>query len=398
MGRTAGGTVHGGVAGPGRPLCATGPDDAPARRRTGGRRRCVPAVGAVPAAGTLIGPVRDGPAPPAYRRSRHPLRARLPGGFVDGDDSLIRRATAEDRPAILALAVRALGWTGDDRDLAFFRWKHDENPFGVSPAWVATAGGRVVGFRTMLRWELHRGDVVRRMVRAVDTATDPEHRGRGLFRRLTLQALDELSGEGVDAVFNTPNDQSRPGYLAMGWVQLGRPPLSLVPRSPVAVARLARSREPAGKWGEAVDIGTPAAEALGQLDLRALCRAAPRPPAGWATPRTADYLRWRYGFEPLGYRVVEVRGGICVFRVRRRGSAREVAICEWLSPERDPRAVHALVRRCGDYGIGVGLDLRSHGAVPVPRQGPVVTWRAVGDPSVPSLGELALGLGDLELF
>jgi GNAT superfamily N-acetyltransferase len=312
----------------------------------------------------------------------------------------VRRATGDDRDGILALAARSLGWAGDERDRAFFEWKHEANPFGASPAWVACADGEVVGFRTMLHWELASTERVLRVVRAVDTATDPAHQGKGIFRRLTLLAVEELSAVGVDAVFNTPNSQSRPGYLKMGWHQLGRPSLSVVPRSPGALVGLARSRAAAGKWGEPVDVGDPAATAFrGTLgvDLDALCAALP-PTSGMATPRTPGYLRWRYGLEPLGYRVTEVRGGVCVFRVRNRGGHREVSICEWLSPARDPRAVRRLVRACGDVGIGIGMGLRRHGALTVPRQGPVVTWRPLADEHVPTLRDLQLGMGDLELF
>lgn len=314
----------------------------------------------------------------------------------------IRRATEGDDDAVLALASRSLGWAGDERDRAFFEWKHHRNPFGSSPAWVACADGEVVGFRTMLRWELAGAERVLRMVRAVDTATDPDHQGKGIFRRLTLDAVEALRAEGVDAVFNTPNAQSRPGYLKMGWHQLGRPALSIVPRSPGALVALARSRAAAGKWGEAVRVGVPAADALapgGGVDLDALCASLPTPPApALATPRTPAYLRWRYGLEPLGYRAIDVRGGMCIFRVRRRGAHREVSICEWLSPDADRPAVRRLVASCGDVGVGVGLGLRRHGALAAPRQGPVVTWRPLADEHVPDLGDLHLHLGDLELF
>ena len=309
----------------------------------------------------------------------------------------LRRSSPDDKDAILALAARSLGWAGDERDRAFFEWKHEANPFGASPAWVACTDGEVVGFRTMLRWELANTERVLHMVRAVDTATDPAHQGKGIFRRLTSLAVDELTADGTDAVFNTPNDQSRPGYLKMGWEQLGRPSLSIVPRSPGALMGLARSRAAAGKWGAPVDIGVPATEALGDPGLAALCAALPAG-ARLGTRRTPEYLRWRYGFEPLGYRVIEVRGGRCIFRVRLRGGHREVSICDWLSPAADPRAVRRLVRQCGDVGIGVGLGLRRHGALPVPRQGTILTWRSLADARLPALSDLDLALGDLELF
>lgn len=310
---------------------------------------------------------------------------------------LVRCAGTPDRAAILALATRSLGWSGDERDRAFFAWKHEQNPFGASPAWVATLDGQVVGFRTFLRWELRgAGGASLRLVRAVDTATDPDHQGRGVFRTLTLGAVDALRNDGVDAVFNTPNDKSRPGYLKMGWSQLGRPTLGAQPRGPVGGLRMLRPRAAAEKWSEPTDVGTAAVEALGGGDLDGLLRSLPQH-EGWATSRTAAFLAWRYGFEPLHYRAVEVQAGMAIFRVRRRGPNREVAICEWLAPGPDPRAVRKLVQRAGDYALGVGLGLR-HGLVPLPRQGPILTWRPLARPEVPALAELRFSLGDLELF
>lgn len=306
-----------------------------------------------------------------------------------GSDAVRRVDPADHVDEILELATRSLGWAGDQRDRDFFTWKHLQNPFGTSPAWGAWDGGRLVAFRTLLRWELERGDASLRLVRAVDTATDPDSQGKGLFRRLTTQAVDELSTARTDAVFNTPNDQSRPGYLKMGWVELGRPTLLVQPASPVALARMVRARVPAAKWSELVTYGVPAAELAGELRPTGIDR--------WATPRTPEHLAWRYGFEPLHYRAIEVKGGHAVFRVRRRGSLREVAIVDWLSAEPDPAAVFRLVRACGDYAVAVGLGAR-HGFVPMPRQGPVVTWRTLADPVVPALGDVGFALGDLELF
>jgi predicted N-acetyltransferase YhbS len=314
---------------------------------------------------------------------------------MDADALLIRPAAPGDRPGVIRLAKRALGWRGDERDLAFFAWKHDNNPFGPSPAWVALEKEELVGFRTFLRWEFMLGAERLRMVRAVDTASDPDHRGKGVFRNLTLTAVAELKTAGYDAVFNTPNTQSRLGYLKMGWKELGRPALGVRPRGPLAALRMARSREAAEKWSEPIEVGQPALEALGS-GLDSLLTALPSP-TGWATPRTADYLRWRYGFEPLHYRAVEVRGGVALFRVRRRGPSREVAVCEWLAPGPDRRALRGLIKSAGDYVVASDLGA-AHGLFPLPRLGPVVTWRPLGRTHVPALGEMAFRLGDLELF
>ena len=76
---------------------------------------------------------------------------------------------------------------------------------------------------------------------------------------------------------------------------------------------------------------------------------------------------------------------------------REVAVVEWLAPRPDRRALARLVRAAGDYAVGIGLGL-GHGLLPLPRQGPIVTWRTLARPSVPTLGDLSFSLGDVELF
>lgn len=315
---------------------------------------------------------------------------------MEADGITIRPVRPEDGPGIIGVAVRALGWQGDERDQAFFSWKHDENPFGRSPAWVAVRHDEIVGFRTFLRWELVRCGQRLRMVRAVDTATDPDQQGRGIFRRLTESAVSELTANGYDAVFNTPNSQSLPGYLKMGWSELGRPSLGVRPRGLLATARMARSRTAAMKWSEPSKVGEPAADLLAGSELTSVLASLPTP-SGWSTPRTMEYLRWRYRFEPLHYRAIEVRRGLAVFRVRCRGASREVALCEWLAPDPDRGALRRLVRAAGDYLVASDLGV-THGLVPLPGQGPVVTWRPLVRSAVPGLRDLDLRLGDLELF
>jgi GNAT superfamily N-acetyltransferase len=321
----------------------------------------------------------------------------------------VRPARPSDRAAVLALLAASLGLSVDDRYEAFFDWKHERNPFGRSPAWVAVDGGEIVGFRTFMRWE-HRaptGEVLA-AARAVDTATHPSHQGRGIFRRLTLQALDDLRAQGVAFVFNTPNDQSRPGYLKMGWRQVGRLAAAVRVRSPASAARVARARVPADRWSVPARAGHAAPDVLADPGLVGLVASA-LPATGLGTHRTPEYLRWRYGFGPLAYRAVtlgrDLRSGLAVFRLRRRGPALECALCEVLAPASDRSAPSALARRVAresgaDYVIrlsGPALDRR--GFLRLPGQGPVLTWCALAD-DVPGgrIDDWALTLGDVELF
>lgn len=322
----------------------------------------------------------------------------------------IRATAPTDRGAVLRLLASSLGWVPDDLFDRFFTWKHEQSPFGRSPAWVAVDGDEVVGFRTFVRWELEHPDGrVRRAVRAVDTATHPDHQGRGIFRRLTEHALHEVRSDGVDLVFNTPNSQSRPGYLKMGWVEVGRPPVAVRPASLGALVRMIRSKLPAERWSVPTSAGHPAAGVLAAPGVAELL-ASRNAPGGLRTRRSVAYLQWRYGFEPLAYRAVALGGepdrGLAVFRLRRRGASLEAALCELLVPHGDRRAAlslgRAVARASGaDYVIRVGgptIDLA--GYLRVPRVGPVLTWREVAEGAVigANLGDWDLGLGDIELF
>lgn len=302
---------------------------------------------------------------------------------------IVRRAEDDDLDEIVALGARCLGWRGDARDRAFFRWKHHENPFGRSPCWVAEDSGRLVGLRTFLRWRFVHGTTGERLevVRAVDTATDPELQGRGIFRELTMTALEELAGDGLAAVFNTPNDKSKPGYLKMGWTELGRPRVLVRPLSLRGIRRAAGARAPAQIWpgADLPELGHPVSELPAHV-------FPPRPT--WRTDRDEAYRSWRYRFEPLGYRQTAAPHGGSVFRLRRRGPAVEVSLCEIHGPT---PALDGDIRRHADFVLAAGRTWRRVG-IPVPGLGPSVTWRPLGRPELPSLADLDLGLSDLELF
>lgn len=319
----------------------------------------------------------------------------------------IREATSGDHAAIVALAARALGWRDGERDEALFRWKHLDNPFGPSPMWLAVDDGEVVGFRAFLRWRFDDPDRgPQRAVRAVDTATDPDHQGLGIFTALTRHGLGVERDRGTDFVFNTPNDRSRPGYLKMGWQVVGRVPVAVIVPSVGAARRLVRARVPAAKWSEPVSVGRPASDALGDSGLASLLDSL-GPPRGLRTERSAEFLRWRYGLEPLHYRVLmrgaSIEDGFAVFRVRRRGAATETTLTDVLVPGGDRRAARdlalAVVRVTRpDYLISVQRPLAAGRSVRLPAQGPILTWRSIRRPAMPALDRWDLTLGDIELF
>lgn len=317
------------------------------------------------------------------------------------DQLAVREAVDTDLPDILGLLQSSLGWVPDEQYAAFYRWKHHDNPFGRSPAWVAVDGDRIVGLRVWLRWRFVAEGRRLEAVRAVDTATHPDHQGRGIFRRLTTGSLEVLRDQGVEFVFNTPNDNSRPGYLKMGWQEVGKLPVAVRFRSPLVAARAIGARVPADKWSLRTDAGEPAVDALADEDrVNALLAARSDPRI--RTDLDVGVLRWRYGFDPLHYRAIWVGGGVVLFRLRQRGPVTECVVGHLLSP--DTATAGRLLRRVAKVsGAQQVLQITDRpsaasGYLKVPGAGPVLTWREVQPGTMPQLDRWALTMGDVELF
>jgi glycosyltransferase involved in cell wall biosynthesis/GNAT superfamily N-acetyltransferase len=309
----------------------------------------------------------------------------------------VRRATAADLPAILELCRKSLGWADGDWD-GFYRWKHCENPFGKSPTWVAEADGRIVGLRAFMRWRFDRDGRTVQAARAVDTATDPEFRGKRLFTALTLGALPELRAEGIDMVFNTPNTSSRPGYLKMGWQDVGRLPPVLRPMALRKLPAILQSRVPADHWPVPITIGRSVEEWL--ADDAGAVLPGTRGRSGVRTVIDADFARWRFGSPLQPSRVVGRGDLVAVVQVRRRGQITElVGLAGWGNPGDIDRLLVASAREAGaDVIIRLGPAKWRSGYIHVPRTGPRLACLMLADEPAPPFEEWHLSMGDVALF
>ncbi|MFN4762586.1 GNAT family N-acetyltransferase [Gillisia sp. Q332] len=134
----------------------------------------------------------------------------------------IREATEQDIPEILRVLKASLGETSSKKTESVWRYKHVDNPFGKSLVLVAVENGSIIGVRALMRWKWQLGKDVFSTFRAVDTATHPDHQGKGIFKKLTLRAIEIAKENGDSFIFNTPNTQSLSGYLKMGWEEVDK--------------------------------------------------------------------------------------------------------------------------------------------------------------------------------
>lgn len=340
----------------------------------------------------------------------------------------MRTVTNEDVAAVLELLRSTLGERATTRKTTdYWCWKHVESAFGPSYAVCAEdrTTGHLAALRALMRWRFADPmGTVHSAVRAVDTATHPGYQRRGLFTTLTRHALRELRETGVPFIFNTPNANSLPGYLKMGWRVVERWPVYIRPVRPLRTLWRALSGNRGPSLGpEAsglVEWGAFSREQAAQAAdvLRGHERGRRR--VGYRTERSLAYLDWRYGAHPnvrYGvYPLLDSAGLLEGFLVARpttgvRGLT-AMALTELFAREPSPAAVRRLLRsalrdvRCDYWSAHFARRTVEHQALTstlfLKAPGRGYTWTALSlnaageDPTQPQAWDLTLG--DMEIF
>lgn len=344
----------------------------------------------------------------------------------------VREYQPADETAVVGLLEAALGHSDVSQKTSdYWRWKHVNSPFGESYAYLATADNdELAGLRAFMQWKFQLDNRTLYAVRAVDTSTHPDHQRKGIFKRLTLHALDEVEKDGVDLVFNTPNEKSMPGYLKMGWEYVGtiHPMIKII--KPISFATGYAMHRLGLRGARPHDISSffkrsapTIEELLNRSDeLEYLLMNVGKLYGGEGrlqTPRSLEYLRWRYAEHPqVKYHaaMVERDGRLqaaAIYRTNTRFGLKEVVMCEMFLARPDEDLCRELLKNMksalnADYVVCYFSEgsqardvLHQNRFWEVPRMGMDFTVRPITtDLSVDArqLGSWSLSMGDLELF
>ena len=322
----------------------------------------------------------------------------------------IRQAEESDIPRIVELLKASLGEGLMPKSEEYWRWKHIANPFGRSPVLIAVEGEQIIGVRAFMRWDWQIDGRKITAVRAVDTATHPGFQGKGIFRKLTESLLMQCEEEGVNFVFNTPNQKSKPGYIKMGWQGAGRMGIRMQPRRPFQMFWTASQSD----VRKHVEIGEEPQFSHPQL---------PALLAEWqnwngtncTTAYTPEYLTWRYRDVPVAkYKtaIIEKKDrleGFIFYRLKPSRIGLEMRITDSFTEAAKPSAAMRQVvveharRHKADFITIAGWPERNvfGGLAFRAPFGPIITVRKAANDSLEdflSFRKWRPGLGDLELF
>ena len=231
----------------------------------------------------------------------------------------IREATSIDFPSIIDVLKESLGETSSKKNFEVWNFKHVDNPFGKSLVLVAEEDDKIIGVRAFMRWQWQIGENLFNAFRAVDTATHPQHQGKGIFKKLTLKALEIAGANGEHFVFNTPNSQSKPGYIKMGWEEVGRVETRIIPQSPFRLLIQRKSKIDYPKY-DALKINN---NLLQKENNDCISKEK------IFTPKSVDYLKWRYVQNKIQkYFIDSGENHFVAVYLKSRGNVRELRVSE----------------------------------------------------------------------
>jgi predicted N-acetyltransferase YhbS len=311
---------------------------------------------------------------------------------------LIREATELDIPEILEVLKASLGETSSKKTEEVWRYKHVENPFGKSLVLVAVENDEIIGVRALMRWKWQLENQIFFALRAVDTATHPEHQGKGVFKKLTLKAIEMAKEQSDHFIFNTPNSQSLPGYLKMGWEEVDKLKIRIIPVNPIHWL--------ANKQHKACQINKNSSDS--QLaGLISKCMKLKSEGNKLFTAKSPKYLSWRYENNPLQkYEVKSDEDFYLAGYIKQHKYFKELRITEHIFSDvsglkKINKAIGEFSKKFGAHiitstGLGSGLGFSG-------KFGPVLTMRNVNldlnlYQELLQLNNWSYTLGDLELF
>ncbi len=315
---------------------------------------------------------------------------------------IIREAKEIDIPEIVEVLKASLGEQDLPLSEEIWNYKHVNNPFGRSLVLVAEENGIIAGVRAFMCWKWQYSNKSYSTYRAVDTATHPNYQGKGIFKKLTLEAIKKGKELSHNFVFNTPNDQSRPGYLKMGWMQVGKVQVAFRP----SFNSFWKLQDSTMKYQTTINASA--------SEISQLCdswNTQLRLKQKLFTPKSSEFLSWRYEENPLQqYEVVSTPNLYVAAYIKKRKKIKELRIAECIFKDDSnslKKAQHIINEWSSKFGAQVitwspkVLNLNTlsfRGAI-----GPILTVREL-DLDENDLNLLQVddswnySIGDLELF
>lgn len=265
-------------------------------------------------------------------------------------EPLVRPVRDSERDPLVDLKCRTFDGLDPAREQRRWDWQYLGNPFRSpdSPlAWVVELEGKIAGCYGLLPWRVTIDGVATESTCGIDFAVEPELRGRRLGHAVAERFMDPAFTPFPFITSPTPATCHLMGTYG---------------------ATILRGRDEPCLWVRGRGAAPPPADDAG---LVRLARFDERADALWerlarrhrlVTPRTSDYLQWRYAEYPFGGALAlgledgsgGLRGILVYQRQRRLGQA---YVCELIVDADDAQGAARLLARAAERARDDACDL-----------------------------------------
>ncbi len=312
----------------------------------------------------------------------------------------IREATYSDIPEIIMVLRASIGESKLPKTEKIWKYKHFDNPFGTSLVLLAEDFGRIIGVRAFMKWEWNLNGTRFSALRAVDTGILPENQGKGVFKALNSAGLELTKENGGHFIFNTPNFKSLPANLKMGWKRIDKLKIVFTPGK----FRKRNFKKENFQYRKSID--------LNALDLQELLEgynSLQSQKGKIYTPKSHDYLHWRYEQNPLQeYQIIADKDFYIAAYLKPHKHFTELRIAEHIyynqvGSDKIKKAVLEMNKIFRAELISFTSDLKLSSIQFSGKLGPVMVYRNLNlntgrQKKISNLVNWSYTLGDLELF
>nr|WP_198012039.1 GNAT family N-acetyltransferase [Gillisia sp. CAL575] len=193
-------------------------------------------------------------------------------------------------------------------------WKHLHNPFGKSIAMVAVIDAKIVGVVFYMRYnfENNKGKIVK-TIRPLDVCTASSQRGKGIFKILLQKCLE--TAKDYDLLFSTPNKNSYPEFIKLGWSALKDQYYFKV--GIISPLNFGRSLK------------------LSEVDLSINVSRSQNNHNYLVTANSLEFIKWRYKDSDYNIKQFIIDGSMnmIVYRVEKLKGIKTIILCDYMGDE-----------------------------------------------------------------
>lgn len=225
---------------------------------------------------------------------------------------------------------------GTKRNIDNLVWLHRQNLVGSNMIYYATFNEELAGIYTALPVYFKVNKKEQPVLQSIDTITDNEHRGKGLFTKLAKAFYEEAPKQHYTLVYGFPNENSASGFFnKLKWVSFGEVPFLLKPLNPFYfIQKFFRKKTVGMQEVESLHIdledsfninAKTSIKKIGNFDDDyELIWSQVSKGINISVDRSAKYMNWRYVEKPgeiyykYGLYIEGILQGIAVFTVKHK--------------------------------------------------------------------------------